>query len=660
MPLPFRILIALGFLALSVILSKRMPLQLFEDNLYDLRASLLAQRQAPSDNIVVVEIDEESIQLLSNDPDTKFSRWPWPRAALAMICLHLREAEVSIFDIILSEADQNDNGPAHDQAFADAMRATSNAVLSVALPQLSLGTTDVSLRREARIPQRFLIDTEDSYTPISDWASLPLESLSHQARRIGHVHRNKANERQYFACAQVKGRGLLPSLALAGLLEATENLPTDADWFHNRSVHLNNHRIKLDDSGAFFLSEYNRPHQAVSAYDVLASCQHDDRAVKPPGYIEPGFFKDKMVLIGGSAEGMADLVGTPAERTPILGVYLHATALDNLLTGRVIHLAPTWLGWILFFLGAFIPISSVLVQPRVMGFVAFFGTLTFFTLAILLAVFARVMVPMIGPLTAFILGCSFFGVLYWFNDWKSRRRLQWLEDAKQRFTDMLVHDLKNNMSSILLSLDMAKTNDKGQTLMEHEEFVEVVDDTSLKMISKINNLLDIRTIQEGRLPIKPESVNLTDFIQDFTDSYRSLVTNAGYRLRLVERCQPNERASFDANLIYRVLENLLLNAVKYGEHGTEIEIEMESKPTGLIFRIRNQGEPISPEVQKHLFEAFVYGGNRPERKQKRIRSTGLGLAFCKLALDAHDGEIQVTSPVEKDQGTGVVVRLPHK
>jgi signal transduction histidine kinase len=111
--------------------------------------------------------------------------------------------------------------------------------------------------------------------------------------------------------------------------------------------------------------------------------------------------------------------------------------------------------------------------------------------------------------------------------------------------------------------------------------------------------------------------------------------------------------SADQRLIRRVLLNLLSNAIKHTAPGTHITLRASAADTGLLLEVEDDGPGIAPENLERIFEKF---GRLPGQAQTRQDNTGLGLTFCRLAVEAHGGTLSVAS--ELGQGTTFRISLP--
>ena len=110
----------------------------------------------------------------------------------------------------------------------------------------------------------------------------------------------------------------------------------------------------------------------------------------------------------------------------------------------------------------------------------------------------------------------------------------------------------------------------------------------------------------------------------------------------------------DRSLLNRIVANLLNNSLKHTPEGGRVTLAAEIKGTDLVFSISDTGEGIPEDLQPHVFEKFV-GGNG-EHLHRRLHDTGLGLAFCRLAVQHHRGRIWLRS--QPGDGTTVCVALP--
>jgi len=246
-------------------------------------------------------------------------------------------------------------------------------------------------------------------------------------------------------------------------------------------------------------------------------------------------------------------------------------------------------------------------------------------------------------------------------DYGGQRAVQWighditelaeLERMRDDLMHMIVHDLQNPLSNIVGSLQIIH-----RALMEEDETFPILDVMQVAMRSSkrlrrlIDSLLDLRQLEEGKadlsrimVPPKILTREAVDLVRPVTEKkQQSLDVNVPTGLPLV---------SVDRDMITRVLTNLLDNAAKFTPTKGRIALGVEQEDEGLLFTVSDNGPGIAPDAQGHIFERFT----RLE-SAKGTRGTGLGLPFCKLAVEAHGGEIWVDSM--PGEGSTFTFRLP--
>jgi PAS domain S-box-containing protein len=237
-----------------------------------------------------------------------------------------------------------------------------------------------------------------------------------------------------------------------------------------------------------------------------------------------------------------------------------------------------------------------------------------------------------------------------------------LERMRDDLTRTLIHDLRNPLTTISTSLQFMEQ--LGGNFSPDQNFmIEIARSSSRKMLKLINTILDVSQLESGRMPLRYESVPLAMLVDEALRVQSPLASSKGVRLEnSVPQSLPPAWA--DAKLIERVLQNLIDNAIRFtplnglvqvmarpaGDGATEPEKSGQPAPVSqLQISVSNNGPGLAPEVQDRLFQKFVTGGEQGS-------GTGLGLAFCKLAVEAHGGRIWVES--EPDEITTFTFTLP--
>jgi signal transduction histidine kinase len=217
---------------------------------------------------------------------------------------------------------------------------------------------------------------------------------------------------------------------------------------------------------------------------------------------------------------------------------------------------------------------------------------------------------------------------------------------------MIVHDMKNPLASIGGFTDLLPR--AGPLTERQAEYVQIIRESSQRLSSMILNLLDIGRLEEGRLELKREIVPVGETVEPLASGMRPLLHRSNKTLHLD---LPADLPALwvDRQLVQRVVSNLLANAEKHPEPGGNIWIAAQAGSTSgtLSLIVHDDGEDIPPEFHQTIFEKF---GQAEGRRLGYKTDTGLGLAFCKLAVEVHGGTIAVESEV--DRGSIFTLTLP--
>lgn len=230
-----------------------------------------------------------------------------------------------------------------------------------------------------------------------------------------------------------------------------------------------------------------------------------------------------------------------------------------------------------------------------------------------------------------------------------------LEQLKEDLTRMIVHDLRTPVSSIKMSLELLRDTISPSDPKTQELF-SIATSAASDALILINNVLDISKLETKNMELHKEDTSLLELIQEACNKVRPLT----YHNRLNLNLQTHHAEIYievDRVLIERVMTNLLSNAIKFADPNTDIIIEAEQYQDGHVeIGVINQGVDIPPESQQLIFEKF---GQAAQTKDKNKLGTGLGLNFCKLVVEAHQGSIRVISPpMHYRHGAAFYIHLP--
>jgi len=215
------------------------------------------------------------------------------------------------------------------------------------------------------------------------------------------------------------------------------------------------------------------------------------------------------------------------------------------------------------------------------------------------------------------------------------------ESLRDSLAAMLVHDLRTPLTAIIGPLEML-TGDLTPLLDEtQKEFLTMCTRSAHRLLSLVNDLLDVSKMESGEMNLHPTGTKPADLINDAAEQLAPLAHESNIDLiREIAPSLPTLQA--DADLLIRVLVNLLGNALKFTPSGGTItaSVRSEKDERAVTFAIQDTGEGIPEEDFERIFEKF---GQVEGRQAGRKMSTGLGLTFCKMAVEAHGGRIWMES-----------------
>jgi signal transduction histidine kinase len=208
------------------------------------------------------------------------------------------------------------------------------------------------------------------------------------------------------------------------------------------------------------------------------------------------------------------------------------------------------------------------------------------------------------------------------------------ERTKHDLITSVSHDLRTPLTSMLGYLELVD-QDRYRDEVELRHYVGVAYDKSRQLKRMIDQLFEFTRTSHGSLRFKPVEINLAELLEQLAEEFLPAMQAAGMACRLVI---PPERiiAMVDSDLLVRVFENLMSNAIRYGRAGKQVDLELEQQGEQISVRVANHGEPIPEWEVSHIFEKFY----RVEKsRSERTGGAGLGLAIAKNIVELHEGSI---------------------
>jgi two-component system sensor histidine kinase/response regulator len=235
---------------------------------------------------------------------------------------------------------------------------------------------------------------------------------------------------------------------------------------------------------------------------------------------------------------------------------------------------------------------------------------------------------------------------------ESLKRLRQVQKARDDLMRMIVHDLKTPLTSMLATLEMLRDGDFGTVDERPARALSDVEGKAEDLLGLIQDLLDVTKVEEQSLPLAPEPIApaalLAEVLFDWELRFRQEQTTA--------RTEVSDDAPVfhaDKTLVKRVLANLVQNAITHSPVPVTLTLGARRDPAGIVLTVSDDGPGIPEAYQGLVFQKFeqVRTPNAP-----RVRSSGLGLAFCRIAVEAHGGRIWVRS--SEGQGSSFHILLP--
>ncbi len=235
---------------------------------------------------------------------------------------------------------------------------------------------------------------------------------------------------------------------------------------------------------------------------------------------------------------------------------------------------------------------------------------------------------------------------------QSLKRLRALQKARDDLMRMIVHDLKTPLTSMLATLEMIRDGDFGAIDERPARALSDVEGKAEDLLGLIEDLLDVSRVEEQSLALQPERIApaalLAEVLHDWGLRFRQEQTTA-----TADAADDAPVFRADKTLLKRVFSNLVQNAVTHSPVPVTLVLGARRDPAGIVLTLNDNGPGIPEEYHDLIFQKFeqVQAPNAP-----RVRSSGLGLAFCRVAVESHGGRIWVRS--REGEGSTFFIQLP--
>ncbi len=228
------------------------------------------------------------------------------------------------------------------------------------------------------------------------------------------------------------------------------------------------------------------------------------------------------------------------------------------------------------------------------------------------------------------------------------------EEMRDDMTRTMVHDLRDPISNSLFALEMLRTSLAGDDASEARQLLDLTFANTVKTLQMVDKILEIGRLESGEMPLSLTAVSLPDLVDNLLKAQTPRA--AAKQLQLVNDLPTSMPLVWaDAGLLERILKNLVDNSIKFTPNGGEVRVtavhapHSESNEPTLLISVTDTGPGIPVELMPQIFTRFVTGSH--------IESgSGLGLAFCKMALLAHGQNIWANN--EPNAGATFTFSMP--
>lgn len=225
---------------------------------------------------------------------------------------------------------------------------------------------------------------------------------------------------------------------------------------------------------------------------------------------------------------------------------------------------------------------------------------------------------------------------------------------QEELTQFIVHDLRAPLANVITGLQILQEISSNTMDEAQKTLVDMGILASDRMLTLINSLLDLARLENGRMPLNPKQSDVKNVVESAIKQVSAWAARS--HITLVSELAPHvETVYMDPDLTLRVLINLISNAIKFSQPNSAITVRVVPAEADslLAFSVADQGRGIPKEWADKVFDKFV------QVEARRAGSTvgsGLGLTFCRLAIEAQGGRISLESEVDK--GTIITFTLP--
>lgn len=223
------------------------------------------------------------------------------------------------------------------------------------------------------------------------------------------------------------------------------------------------------------------------------------------------------------------------------------------------------------------------------------------------------------------------------------------ERQKNELITNVAHDLRTPLTTIVGYLELIK-DDSALSKEDVHKYSGIAYEKSIRLQEMMDDLFEFTKLDNADIKLNKSMINLSGLIMQMTDEFYPSFKDCNIT-PIVDSPEENIYVQGDGQLLARVFDNLISNALKYGYHNTDLKIEVSGDEKYATVKVINHGDTIAPEDIPLLFNKFY---RTDSSRNSKTGGTGLGLAITKNIVDLHHGDISVTSD---DQITTFIVKF---
>jgi two-component system sensor histidine kinase/response regulator len=222
---------------------------------------------------------------------------------------------------------------------------------------------------------------------------------------------------------------------------------------------------------------------------------------------------------------------------------------------------------------------------------------------------------------------------------ESNQRLREVEQLRHDLVHMVAHDMRSPLMGVSGYLELLELEQESLDETQRD-FVARALESARALVRQLDAMLDADRLESNRVPLQLGAHDLDGLLERAASTFGPM---GARRIVLHPRGDGSARVRCDAEIVLRVAANLIANALAHSEECESVDVGILDGSAGrLRIEVRDRGPGVPSEIRERLFDKYVSSG----APRGRMRSMGLGLAFCKLAIDAHQGTIGFDSSAE--------------